>query len=79
LFSSSDLRFAERKFRDAHLKRTSGRLALWLRSSAHRAAVELGNAASLRVLEKLGFAVIAAKRGLRSFHHFELANPSGNR
>ena len=40
------------------------------------ATVEVGNAISVRVLEKLGFAVIGMERGIRSFHHFELANRS---
>jgi [ribosomal protein S5]-alanine N-acetyltransferase len=38
-------------------------------------AVEVGNAASLRVLEKLGFALVEKETGTRSFHHFELKNP----
>ena len=36
-------------------------------------AVELGNDASVRVLEKLGFALVRTETGeFRSFHHFEL-------
>lgn len=38
------------------------------------ATVEIGNAASVRVLEKLGFFVARTETGLRSFHHFELPN-----
>ena len=38
------------------------------------ATVEVGNAVSIRVLEKLGFAVIGSERGVRSFYHFELLN-----
>ncbi len=37
------------------------------------ALVEVGNAASVRVMEKLGFACISTENtGARSFHHFEL-------
>jgi len=39
------------------------------------ATVEAGNAASLRVLEKLGFARIGTESGPRCFHKFELSNP----
>lgn len=39
------------------------------------ATVEIGNAASIHVLEKLGFAMIGTERGLRSFYHFELPSP----
>jgi len=39
-------------------------------------AVEVGNAASLRVLEKLGFKLVSTETGPRSFHHFELRNPT---
>jgi ribosomal-protein-alanine N-acetyltransferase len=36
-------------------------------------AVEFGNDASVRVLEKLGFTLVRTETGeLRSFHHFEL-------
>jgi RimJ/RimL family protein N-acetyltransferase len=38
------------------------------------ATVQVGNAASLRVLEKLGFTLIGTERGPRSFHKFELVN-----
>lgn len=38
------------------------------------ATVEVGNAASRRVLEKLGFALTGTETGMRSFHHFELVN-----
>lgn len=41
------------------------------------ATVEVGNAASLRVLEKLGFALMGTESGTRSFHKFELANRVG--
>jgi ribosomal-protein-alanine N-acetyltransferase len=40
-------------------------------------AVEAGNEASLRVLEKLGFAVTNLETGPRSFYHFQLARPKG--
>lgn len=36
--------------------------------------VEVGNAASLRVLEKIGFSLVWTETGPRSFHHFELRN-----
>ena len=39
------------------------------------ATAEIGNAASLRVLEKLGFVLTASDYGQRSFHKFELLNP----
>ena len=39
------------------------------------AVAEVGNAASLRVLEKLGFSLVRTEAGPRSFHHFELLNP----
>ncbi len=36
-------------------------------------AVQVGNSASVRVLEKLGFALVRTEQGeLRSFYHFEL-------
>jgi [ribosomal protein S5]-alanine N-acetyltransferase len=38
-------------------------------------AVEAGNAASVRVLEKLGFGVVSHETGPRSFYHFELLRP----
>lgn len=41
------------------------------------ATVQVGNAASLRVLEKLGFTLIGTERGRRSFHKFELVNRRG--
>ena len=41
-------------------------------------AVEVGNKASIRVLEKLGFVVTRHEVGPRSFFHFELSRP-GNR
>jgi ribosomal-protein-alanine N-acetyltransferase len=40
-------------------------------------AVEVGNAASVRVLEKLGFGLKEIERGTRSFYHFELLRPEG--
>lgn len=40
------------------------------------ATVEVGNAASLRVLDKLGFALTGTENGARSFHKFELLNAS---
>jgi [ribosomal protein S5]-alanine N-acetyltransferase len=39
------------------------------------AAVEVGNLASMRVLEKLGFALARREAGPRSFDHFVLARP----
>jgi [ribosomal protein S5]-alanine N-acetyltransferase len=39
------------------------------------AAVAVGNAASVRVLEKLGFVLERQEEGPRSFDHFELARP----
>lgn len=39
------------------------------------AVAEVGNAASLRVLEKLGFSLVRTETGPRSFHNFELLNP----
>jgi [ribosomal protein S5]-alanine N-acetyltransferase len=38
-------------------------------------AVEVGNAASVRVLEKLGFGMVSHETGPRSFYHFELLRP----
>ena len=39
-------------------------------------AVQVGNHASVRVLEKLGFALVRTEPGeLRSFYHFELLSP----
>lgn len=35
------------------------------------AVAQVGNAASLRVLEKLGFTLMRTESGARSFHHFE--------
>ena len=40
------------------------------------ATVQVGNAASCRLMEKLGFVLMGTERGVRSFHHFELANLS---
>ncbi len=43
------------------------------------AGVEVGNDASLRVLEKLGFAWLSTEKGeRRSFHEFELRNPESS-
>jgi ribosomal-protein-alanine N-acetyltransferase len=39
-------------------------------------AVEVGNTASVRVLEKLGFALAYLEEGPRSFYHFELLRPA---
>ena len=39
------------------------------------AAVDVRNAASVRVLEKLGFVVERFEEGPRSFYHFELLRP----
>jgi [ribosomal protein S5]-alanine N-acetyltransferase len=38
------------------------------------AAVEVDNAASVRVMDKLGFLLVRTERGSRSFHHFELVD-----
>jgi ribosomal-protein-alanine N-acetyltransferase len=38
--------------------------------------VQVGNAASVRVLEKLGFALVRRELGPRSFDHFELLRPA---
>lgn len=38
-------------------------------------AVQAGNAASVRVLEKLGFVLASVEQGPRSFYHFELSRP----
>lgn len=40
-------------------------------------AVDVRNAASVRVLEKLGFEMARLERGPRSFYHFELLRPVG--
>ena len=40
-------------------------------------AVDTRNAASVRVLEKLGFGLKEIERGTRSFYHFELLRPNG--
>ena len=40
------------------------------------ATVQVGNAASCRLMEKLGFALKRTEKGVRSFQHFELANLS---
>ena len=40
-------------------------------------AVQVGNVASVRVLEKLGFVVTSHEIGPRSFYHFELSRPFG--
>ena len=41
--------------------------------------VEVGNAASMRVLEKLGFGVVGTEVGVRSFYKLELRRPDGRR
>jgi [ribosomal protein S5]-alanine N-acetyltransferase len=38
-------------------------------------AVQVENAASVRVLEKLGFVLASVEQGSRSFYHFELSRP----
>jgi ribosomal-protein-alanine N-acetyltransferase len=39
--------------------------------------VQIGNDASVRVLEKLGFSLVSTEKGeFRSFYHFELHHPS---
>lgn len=40
------------------------------------AVAEVENAASLRVLQKLGFTLLRTEAGPRSFHHFELPRPA---
>jgi RimJ/RimL family protein N-acetyltransferase len=40
------------------------------------AAVQVGNDASVRILEKLGFELIATEQGQRSFFKFALTNPN---
>jgi [ribosomal protein S5]-alanine N-acetyltransferase len=40
------------------------------------AVAEVGNSASIRVLEKLGFVCIETETGVRSFYKFELLHPS---
>ena len=39
--------------------------------------VQVENAASVRVLEKLGFVIASHEVGPRSFYHFELSRPAG--
>jgi ribosomal-protein-alanine N-acetyltransferase len=41
--------------------------------------VQVGNGASVRILEKLGFDLIAAERGQRSFFKFALQNPESRK
>jgi ribosomal-protein-alanine N-acetyltransferase len=43
------------------------------------AAVKVGNAASVSVLQKLGFVLVQTERGVRSFHHHELPHGSAKR
>jgi [ribosomal protein S5]-alanine N-acetyltransferase len=50
-----------------------------LRLSCILATVQVGNAASVRILEKLGFALIATERGQRSFFKFALQNPESRK
>jgi RimJ/RimL family protein N-acetyltransferase len=38
-------------------------------------SVQVENAASIRVLEKLGFVIASHEIGPRSFYHFELSRP----
>lgn len=40
------------------------------------AAVQVDNAVSVRVMQKLGFSLARTETGARSYHHFELVNPS---
>jgi ribosomal-protein-alanine N-acetyltransferase len=47
-----------------------------LRLQRIAASVEVDNAASIRVLEKLGFSLIRTENAARGFYHFELRNPS---
>ncbi len=42
------------------------------------ASVEVGNDASARILEKIGFNLIATERGPRSFLKFAICNPASN-
>lgn len=57
--------FVEFGWRDLHLSRIV-------------ATVQEGNAASVHILEKLGFDLIRTERGMRSFLEFALANPNSN-
>ncbi len=55
--------FVDFGFRELHLRRIV-------------ASVEVGNAASVRVIEKLGFALWRLEQiNRRSFYHFEICNP----
>ena len=42
-------------------------------------AVEVGNDASVHILEKLGFILMKTENGPRSFYHFALQNPGSNK
>ena len=39
-------------------------------------AIQVENAASVRIFEKLGFLLVKTEVGARSFYHFELLNPA---
>jgi len=41
--------------------------------------VQVGNDASVHILEKLGFVLIRTETGPRSFYHFALQNPANNK
>jgi [ribosomal protein S5]-alanine N-acetyltransferase len=63
LASEAALAFVEFGWKQLHLDRIV-------------ATVQVGNAASVRILEKLGFALVATERGERSFFKFALQNPN---
>jgi RimJ/RimL family protein N-acetyltransferase len=50
-----------------------------LQLSRIAASVQVENAASVRILKKLGFALIATERGQRSFFKFALQNPESRK
>jgi [ribosomal protein S5]-alanine N-acetyltransferase len=62
LASEAALAFVEFGWKQLHLSRIV-------------ATVQVGNAASVRILEKLGFALVATERGQRSFFKFALQSP----
>jgi [ribosomal protein S5]-alanine N-acetyltransferase len=50
-----------------------------LRLSRIVATVQVGNGASVRILEKLGFDLVATEHGPRSFFKFALQNPTARK